>query len=53
MKGDLNVQASRYANMCNPQNIVWDANQLTIDQIRAADFTPRPPLRVKLCGYGY
>ncbi len=51
--GDLNIESSRYENLCNPSNIVWDASRLTIRQITAAPFTPRAPLRVKLCKYAY
>ncbi len=51
--GGLNIEASRYENLCNPSNIVWDADKLTIDQISPAHFTPRAPLRVKLCSYAY
>ena len=32
--GGLNIEASVYANLCNPQNIVWDAAQLTIDRLQ-------------------
>ena len=51
--GDLNIEASHYEHLCNPSNIVWDAGKLTIDQIGPAVFTPRAPLRVKLCSYAY
>ncbi len=53
VKGDLNITASRYDNLCNPSNIVWDADRLTADRISPAVFTPRAPLRVKLCAYAY
>ncbi len=51
--GDLNIESSQYENLCNLSNIVWDAGKLAIDQISPAMFTPRAPVRVKLCGYAY
>ena len=53
VKGDLNIESSRYENLCNPGNIVWDASRLAINQISQAVFAPRAPLRVALCGYAY
>jgi hypothetical protein len=53
IKGKLNIERSVYANLCNPDNIVFDASRATILQLRPRDFTPRPPLRVQLCQYGY
>ncbi len=53
ISGDLNIEASQYENLCNPSNIVWDTALLAIDRISPARFTPRPALRVRLCGYAY
>jgi hypothetical protein len=51
--GNLHIVNATYANVCNPTNIVWEAKSLTTKQITQQNFTPRKPLRVKLCQYGY
>ena len=53
IKGALNIERSVYANLCNPENIIFDASQANILQLKPFDFKARPPLRVKLCQYGY
>jgi hypothetical protein len=51
--GALNIERSVYANLCNPGNLVYDADKASILQLKSANFTPMPPLRVTLCQYGY
>jgi hypothetical protein len=50
--GNLKIVSSVFANLCNPTNIVWNTRMLAVNDIRHQNFTPRPPLRVKLCQYG-
>ncbi len=53
IKGALNIEHSIYANLCNPGNLVFDADQANILQLEQSNFAPKPPLRVTLCQYGY
>ncbi len=53
VKGALNIERSAYANLCNPNNIVFEASQAKILQLKPIDFTPRSPLRVQLCQNAY
>ena len=42
----LRLEEAKYFNLCNPANILWDANAFTfIDKIEE-DFVPRAPIRL-------
>lgn len=51
--GTLRIINGSYYNLCNPSNLIWDAKMFAQKQITRRNFTPRKPLRVKLCRYGY
>ncbi len=46
--GNLNMSGSYY-NLCNPENIVWSASQLKVDNLTSSNFTPNAPIRATLC----
>lgn len=53
VRGNLHVVNASHMRLCNPTNIVWDRTMLSTADIRARSFVARPPIRVRLCRYGY
>ena len=47
--GDLNIEASRYENLCNATNIVWDASRLAIQPRRVHATRSRAGQAVRIC----
>jgi hypothetical protein len=46
---NLRILDSRTHALCNPGNLVWDADTFTTVQISDENFTPRAPLRLDFC----
>jgi len=46
---NLTLEDSRYFNLCNPGNTVWDKSVFSKVEISEEDFTPRAPIVEKFC----